>query len=220
MSYLQKIKIFSKKNQKKKISTHDMFDNLLFISNLIKEFENFIFFGTLLGLVRDNKIIEGDDDIDFYVNINHRDSLIKKLKSNFLIIDESNPDNQNNSFLQVFRKFEDKIFVIDFYFYEPDKDEDFIIERWNFQGMPDNENKHLRIPKIFVYPIQQKVYKSYSVNLPSQPIQLCEFLYGPSWKKKIIKDQDYTIKVINNKPVLFKIKKNIFFRKKLEIDLS
>ena len=122
MSYLQKIKIFSKKNHKKKISSHDMFDNFLFISNLIKEFENFIFFGTLLGLVRDNKIIEGDDDIDFYVNINHRDSLIKKLKSNFLIIDESNPDNQNNSFLQVFRKFEDKIFVIDFYFYEPDKD--------------------------------------------------------------------------------------------------
>ncbi len=220
MSYLQKIKIFSKKKQKKKVSTHDMFNNLLFISNLIKEFENFIFFGTLLGLVRDNKIIEGDDDIDFYVNINHRDSLIKKLKSNFLIIDENNPDNQNNSFLQVFRKFEDKIFVIDFYFYEPDKDEEFIIERWNFQGMPDNENKHLRIPKIFVYPIQQKAYKTYPVNFPSQPIQLCEFLYGPSWKKKIIKDQDYTIKVINNKPVLFKIKKNIFFRKKLEIDLS
>ena len=64
------------------------------------------------------------------------------------------------------------------------------------------------------------MYKSLPVNFPSQPIQLCEFLYGPSWKKKIIKDQDYTIKVINNKPVLFKIKKNIFFRKKLEIDLS
>ena len=30
--------------------------------------EHFIFFGTLLGIVRDGQPIDGDDDIDFYVN--------------------------------------------------------------------------------------------------------------------------------------------------------
>lgn len=220
MNYLQKIKFFSKKVKVKTVSNDDMLENLLYISSLIKEFENFVFFGTLLGLVRENKIIDGDDDIDFYVNKNDRVNLIKKLKSNLLIIDENDPINNNDSFLQAFRKFNDKLFVIDFYFYEDDKDEDFIIEKWNFQGMPHNKSKHLRIPKIFIYPIQQKKYKLSSVNFPSQSIQLCEFLYGPSWRKKITKDEDYTIKVINNKPVLFKIKKNIFLRKKLEIDLS
>ncbi len=220
MNYLEKIKFFSKKSKTKAVSAHDLFENLLYISNLIKEFENFVFFGTLLGLVRENKIIDGDDDIDFYVNIKDRSNLIKKLKSNSLIIDENNPVNKDDSFIQVFRKLNEKLFVIDFYFYEDDKDEDFIVERWNFQGMPHNKDKHLRIPKIFIYPIQQKEYKSSPVNFPSQSIQLCEFLYGPYWKKKITKDEDYTIKVINNKPVLLKIKKNIFFRKKLEIDLS
>ena len=220
MNYLQKIKLFSKKESARTVSNDDMFENLLYISNLIKEFENFVFFGTLLGLVRDNQIIDGDDDIDFYVNINDRNNLIKKLKSSSLIIDEENPINKNESFLQVLRRFNEKIFVIDFYFYEDDKDEEFIIERWNFQGMPHNKNKHLRIPKIFIYPIQQKEFRSSAINFPSQPIQLCEFLYGPNWKKKITKDEEYTIKIINNKPVLFKIKKNIFLRKKLEIDLS
>lgn len=220
MNYLQKIKFFSKKIQTKTVSNDDMFENLLYISNLIKEFENFVFFGTLLGLVRENKVIDGDDDIDFYVNKKDRINLIKKLKSNSLIIDENDSINNNDSFLQAFRKSNEKLFVVDFYFYEDDKDDDFIIEKWNFQGMPNNKSKHLRIPKIFIYPIQQKKYKLSSVNFPSQPIQLCEFLYGPHWRKKIIKDEDYTIKVINNKPVLFKIKKNFFLRKKLEIDLS
>ena len=217
--YRQKLKLSSIKSKKSKISTDDMFQNLLYISSLIEEFENFVFFGTLLGLVRDNNIIADDDDIDFYVNINHRDKLVKKLKSHSIIIDENVSINKTNYFLQAFRKFDDKIFLIDFYFYDSNVDKEFIIEKWNFQGMPNIEGKHLRIPKIFIYPIQNKKYKSGLINFPSQEIQLCEFLYGPNWKKKIKKDEDYTIKVINNKPVLFKIKKS-FFNNKLEIDLT
>ena len=217
--YWEKLKLSSIISKNIKISTEDMFQNLLFISNLIREFENFIFFGTLLGLVRDNNIISGDDDIDFYVNMKHRDDLIKKLKSNSLIIDENISINKTNYFLQAVRKLNDKIFIIDFYFYEANLDNDFIIEKWNFQGMYNIEGKHLRIPKIFIYPIQNKKYELGSINFPSQTIQLCEFLYGPNWKVKIKKDEDYTIKVINNKPVLFKIRKN-FLSKKLEIDLS
>ena len=69
MNYLEKIKSLSLENKKKEISISDMFKNLLHISKLINEFEYFVFFGTLLGLVRENNIIQGDDDIDFYVNI-------------------------------------------------------------------------------------------------------------------------------------------------------
>ena len=220
MNYLEKIKSLSIRNPNNLITQREMFDNLLHISNIIKEFEHFIFFGTLLGLIRENNIILGDDDIDFYVNLKHRDDLIKKLKSNSIIIDENNSVNKTNSFLQAFRKLNEKLFVIDFYFYETELDKEFIVEKWNFQGMPHIESKHLRIPKIFVFPIQTKTYKVGSINFPSQPIYLCEFLYGPNWKKKIKKDEDYTIKVINNKPVLLKIKKNFFSRKKIQIDLS
>ena len=69
-------------------------------------------------------------------------------------------------------------------------------------------------------PIQFKDFQSSLIKFPSKPIYICEFLYGPDWKNKIKKDKEYTIKVINNKPVLLKIKKNFFFKKKLQIDLS
>ena len=220
MNYLEKIKSLSLENKKKDISISDMFKNLLHISKLINEFEYFVFFGTLLGLVRENNIIQGDDDIDFYVNIKDRDDLIKKLKLNSIIINENHPVNKTKYFLQAFRNDEDKLFVIDFYFYETDVDDEFIVEKWNFQGMPHIKTKHLRIPKIYVYPIQFKDFQSSLIKFPSKPIYICEFLYGPDWKNKIKKDKEYTIKVINNKPVLLKIKKNFFFKKKLQIDLS
>ena len=44
------------------------FSNLLFFTQLLDKIEHFVFFGTLLGLVRENNLIEGDDDIDLYVN--------------------------------------------------------------------------------------------------------------------------------------------------------
>ena len=33
-----------------------------------KKCEHFLFFGSLLGIVRENSPIKGDDDVDFYVN--------------------------------------------------------------------------------------------------------------------------------------------------------
>ena len=44
------------------------FQNLISISTLIKDIEYFIFYGTLLGIVRENNVIKGDDDIDFMVD--------------------------------------------------------------------------------------------------------------------------------------------------------
>ena len=43
-----------------------IFSNLKFFTSIIKNIY-FVFFGTLLGLTRDNNLIENDDDIDFYV---------------------------------------------------------------------------------------------------------------------------------------------------------
>jgi phosphorylcholine metabolism protein LicD len=92
------------------------------------------FFGTLLGLVREKNLIEGDDDVDFYVNINEREKLISILKLNFIVVDETLSVNKNKSFLQVFRFYNDVKFIIDFYFYDSNKDKFNIIEKWNFEG--------------------------------------------------------------------------------------
>ena len=52
----------------------------------------FIGYGTLLGIIRGNSCIDGDDDIDIVIDINNRDKLINILKKNNLYIrqDEGN----------------------------------------------------------------------------------------------------------------------------------
>ena len=64
-------------------------ENLIFISNELKEFNPFVYFGTLLGLTRENNILKDDDDIDLCLNSKFRENVIKKLNNlnNFKIID-------------------------------------------------------------------------------------------------------------------------------------
>ena len=211
--------------KKKKIKTYkqldslasvkENFSNLIFISKILKELEYFVFFGTLLGLVREKNIIKNDDDIDLYINIKERERLIKILKENFVIVDLNLSVNKTKYFLQVNRVINDKNAIIDFYFYEDDHDGFYIIEKWNFEGMINDPSKHLRIPKIFTHPIQKVSIKSHKFNLPAQPEYLCEFLYGKKWKKKLKKDIDYDIKILDGKPVMFSLKKNFFGKKKI-----
>jgi len=218
MFFKKKIKSHKDKRIFKKVTAEKNFKNLIFFSNLIKDLGHFVFFGTLLGLVREKNLIEGDDDIDFYVNINEREKLISILKLNFIVVDETLSVNKNKSFLQVFRFYNDVKFIIDFYFYDANKDKFNIIEKWNFEGGTHIQSKHLRIPKIFIYPIKSNMINGHQFFFPSQPVLLCEFLYGPNWNVKMKKDEEYSIKVINNKPVLFKIKKNFFGIKKIILD--
>ena len=58
------------------------FQNLISISTLIKDIEYFIFYGTLLGIVRENNVIKGDDDIDFMVDYKSKKKLLKKMTLN------------------------------------------------------------------------------------------------------------------------------------------
>ena len=217
MNYLEKLKAYKidNKNKLEPITPDDAFKNLCYFTNLVQDLEYFIFFGTLLGLTREKNIIDGDDDIDFYVNKKHRDNLIEILKSNSIEVDKTLHTNRDESFLQVMRIHNNKAYLIDFYFYDGDTDEDYIIEKWNYQGMPHIPSKHLKIPKIFIFPLQNKTFKNFNIKFPSKPKYLCDFLYGPEWKKKLNKDTEYTVKIINNKPVIFRIKKSFFGRKKL-----
>ncbi|MDA7714540.1 LicD family protein, partial [Candidatus Pelagibacter sp.] len=63
---------------KKNIQKQNL-ENLLEISHKIKNIEYFIFYGTLLGITRDNSIIKGDDDVDFMVSYNSKKLLLKKM---------------------------------------------------------------------------------------------------------------------------------------------
>ena len=99
---------------------------------MFKDIEYFIFFGTLLGITREKGIIDGDDDIDFYVNLKDRSKLIDNFKNNNIDVDLTLSVNKNNHFLQIKRIVNNKVLIADIYFYETDIEKNFIIERWNF----------------------------------------------------------------------------------------
>ena len=201
------------KNHFLKPSLNENENNLIFFSKLFNNVEYFIFFGTLLGITRENSLIEGDDDIDFYVNSKDRDQLISNLIENNINVDLNLSVNKNKSFLQVKRESNSKNLITDFYFYEKDLEKNYIIEKWNFEGGTKDVTKHLRIPKIFIFPLKKKDFKSTQIFLPKEQELLCEFLYGRFWQKKFKKDQEYTIKVINGKPNTYLIKTKFFMKK-------
>jgi hypothetical protein len=205
-----KKKIKSYKENIDKLSIVENFSNLKFFANIISDLDYFIFFGTLLGLVREGNLIQNDDDIDFYVNLKERDKLINILRNNSVVVDLELSVNKNPSFLQVSREINKKNAIVDFYFFEDDLDHYNIVEKWNFEGGTNDPSKHLRVPKIFTHPIQKKNINSTEINFPAQPAYLCEFLYGKDWQLKMKKDTEYVIKVLNCKPVLFNVKKTFF----------
>ena len=47
----------------------------------MKEFDPFVYFGTLLGLTRENNILINDDDIDLCLNYKFRENVFKKLNN-------------------------------------------------------------------------------------------------------------------------------------------
>ena len=215
MIFKKKIKSYKELNNT--LTVEENFSNLIFITNIISELEYFIFFGTLLGMVRENNLIENDDDIDIYVNLKEREKLIQILKNNSVNVDLDLKVNQNPSFLQITRLINNKNAIIDFYFFEDNLDDFYLIEKWNFEGGTNNPDTHLRIPKIFTHPIKKVEIKKSFIKFPAQPKYLCEFLYGKNWHKKMEKGTEYTIKVIGGKPVLFKFKKTLFGKKKILI---
>ena len=215
MIFKNKIKSYKELNQN--LTVEENFSNLVFITNLISDLEHFVFYGTLLGLVRENNLIENDDDIDIYINLKEREKLIQVLQNNGLFVDLNLKVNKDPSFLQIAREINNKKAVIDFYFFEDDIDDFYLIEKWNFEGGTNNPDSHLRIPKIYTHPIQKIRVKNNFINFPAEPKYLCEFLYGKNWHKKMQKGSEYTIKVVGGKPIMFKIKKTLFGKKKIII---
>jgi len=179
--------------------------NLVTVSNLLQDIDHFVFFGTLLGLTRERDIIEDDDDIDILVPIEKRHLIIEKLVGvdNFKInLDKE--CNQSTYFLQVDSSINNRNSFIDFYFYENNPNEDFIVDRWNFLGKSQNSEYALHIPKKLIFPVMHEEFFGQKIKLPACRELLCEWLYGKSWITPRKKNISYVIRVLKNRPMLIK----------------
>ena len=190
------------------ITTENLDTGIKLFSKLFiqEKIEHFVFFGSLLGLVRNGAPIEGDDDVDFYVNIKNRSSVIEVLSSIGIKPNFHHRPNHTNFFIQAAGSVNGKAFRVDFYFYDAETDKNFVIDSWNFTGIQNDTEKKpnvLKIPKPLIYPLYKQVYKSQEVYLPRHPEIICEFLYGINWKIPQTKDKDYKMVVIGGRPLRY-----------------
>ncbi len=174
--------------------------NLIDVSNLLKGIEHFVFFGTLLGLVRDGNIIPHDDDVDFYVPIEQRAAVIERLKATDFVIEEGVFPNLTDYFLQAYRVTGGVKTYVDFYLYQSNSVEDFIVDRWNYHGRPDDDSMHIHIPKSLIYPLKTARFFDCDIAMPANGDALCTFLYGADWRTPLRKNTEYSVIINNNTP--------------------
>lgn len=172
------------------------FDNLLKVSYSIKNIEYFIFYGTLLGITRDNNIIKGDDDVDFMVNYNSKKILLKKMS--LIKTFKLNKKVSNNYFAQYIKIKKGIKTFVDFYFYLNNSKKNYIIDRHNWLGNINDKRFALHFPKQMIFPIN----KNGKFNVPKNPKLSCQYLYGKTWSIPLKKNINYRAEIIDNKPFL------------------
>ena len=177
--------------------------NLVYVSDKLKSIDNFVFFGTLLGLHREGDIIGHDDDVDFFINIADRDLLVNLLKDSELIIDLDLNVNKSLYFMQGYRVLNGEKTFVDFYFFEMNAGNCFIVQRWGFSGAWRKKFNHMHIPLSFIFPIQHKTYFDQTIKLPADSESCCKYLYGATWMTPLKKKQQYRILILNNNPKIF-----------------
>ncbi|KIC24564.1 MULTISPECIES: LicD family protein [unclassified Leisingera] len=171
--------------------------------------EAFVFFGTLLGCVRDGDIIPHDDDIDIYVNARDRKKLLAALESSGFEL-ELHPRAKWYKFwrkplvVQATRMQDGIKTYADFYFYD-DSPADYLIERWNFAGLWRDPATTIHVPKELIFPLQDAEMQGIPIRVPARPEEVCAFLYGPSWGTPVRKGEGYTMEISGNRPQ-FKLK--------------
>lgn len=178
--------------------------NLRYTANLLNSagIEWFIFFGTLLGLTRDNDVIRGDDDIDIYIDSRERGNLIELLVQQGLEPNLACKPNHTQHFLQIARKVDGEAGLIDFYFFDRQSKPGVLIDRWNFLQKHTERAKAIHVPKEIALPIKQELFWGAKINFPQKPKDLCRWLYGEGWERPLSKSTEYEMTVIANKPKL------------------
>ena len=176
-------------------------ENLLIISYALRKEKNFIFYGTLLGIVREKNILKGDDDIDLLINVKLKRKIIGIIKK--LKIFKTNKRVINKNFYQFIRKEKNIKTFVDLYFYINNPNKNYIEEKHNFLSSINLKSHSLHIPKKMIFPLK-KSKKFKNVYLPNKCEKLCHYLYGDTWKKPLKKNTGYRMEIVKHKPKIIK----------------
>jgi|TARA_Y100000992_G_C21223589_1_gene471737 hypothetical protein len=158
------------------ISKQILNNTLLFIIQLFKKnnVENwFVAYGTLLGIIRENSCIDGDDDIDIIVCKNNFDNIKKLLLENGFEFDYGYNIGKSRSIIKTLYQEEKQFASIDFYMADIDENGNFhdLWENVLWTNCYDSEKKLL-----------QYKWNNQIINIPFNPEEKLNGRYGNSWK--------------------------------------
>lgn len=182
---------------KRRVSAENNNKNLIIISKILNKngIEFFPFYGTLLGLVREDSCIDGDDDIDLMVSYNDRGKIYEIMSG----LGMKNTDGGRN-FLQFTYKIKDQPVIADFYLFE--ETEEYLIEKWNFFGREMDERYNVHFDKNKIFPLIKKEWKGIDLRIPNNSEFIIEYCYGKEWRQKRNKATQYRHSINNNKIVI------------------
>lgn len=191
-------------NKKFPVSTRILEEAFLYSISNLNQFEYVPFFGTLLGIIRDNNFLKNDDDVDFLINIKSKQRLIHQLKDSKIEIDFQAFENSQEYFLQGIYNNNSQQCYVDFYFYEEHDKKNILLK--SLHGPYQNDKKNWIIfKKEFIFPLNEKKYKNHKIFIPNKPDKILKFLYGKNWKIKLEKG-NYFHYIIFNRPRIIQSK--------------
>lgn len=146
-----------------------LYKNIMsFLSNL--DIEIILFYGSLLGLLRESNFIEDDDDIDVLIDRKHYNKLIESI----------NHYNNTNTKNTILNKSKNKDIValyfnglgpFDIYIFDIDDNKGVIEIKW--------EKELFNITDIF--PTKKVNLHSYTLYIPNNSKKIIEKVYGKDW---------------------------------------
>ena len=193
---------------KKKIRKELHRETVLDTASVLKDVDYCVFYGSALGIHRDGDMIDGDDDVDVLINreeYERVDSLLKE--AGFRSSEEINGQKVFPGIFSQYYKIRDsEACLLDVYFYH-DIHEDFIIDKWNGYGKPNNKETYLIIPKKMVFEHNEVDFFGHTIKMPADPEAMCRYMYGNRYKEPLVKNVDYRQVIINNRFVIEYFKK-------------
>lgn len=166
--------------------------NLNKISEIISDLDYFIFFGTLLGIIRDNNLISGDDDIDFLINEKDVSSLKKILHRNNFKITKETEDYVSFRNVDLFEEH-----TIDFYKFYIEGTYVYIPGSFYSNCKLNLKRHNLKIPQNIMFPS----YKDeLNLKIPKEPKKVLNYIYGKRWRESLKKNEEYFIYFKKNVP--------------------
>ena len=160
----------------KRVGKEMLNNTLLFIIKLLNDnnINNwFIGYGTLLGIIRDNSCIHGDDDIDIIIDASNYDKITNLMIKNGLI--KWNINRKVLKTRNIFKTVPTKEYCsVDFYMAQVNKENGNFHDRWEkviWSNCYDNNNKLIEYP-----------WRDNILYVPCNAETKLLGRYGPGWR--------------------------------------